>query len=138
MEQQEILQALFWGSIIFGAFKLGELWSVFKLERELNRLTEENPELAREIDSVAQNMVASMPNDGEILRLERCDGQLLAYGDQRGFLAQGQTFQEVFQTIKQRFPGQRFHLVDYKTQFTEEECQKIVRDLRGVFEEQDR
>lgn len=133
MEQQEILQALFWGSMIFGAFKLGELWSVFKLERELTKLTEEDPETARRIDELATKMVDT--DLGERFRIERTEGQLLAYGDQQGFLAQGQDFRDVFSRMRDRYPGHRFHLVDYRAQFTEEECQRLVRDLKAVFEE---
>lgn len=133
MEQQEILQALFWGSMIFGAFKLGELWSVFKLERELTKLTEEDPETARRIDELATKIADT--DLGERFRIERTQGQLLAYGDQQGFLAQGQDFRDVFSRMRDRYPGHRFHLVDYRAQFTEEECQRLVRDLKAVFEE---
>lgn len=107
------------------AYKIGQ-WSVaWQIYRQLKSQGLDPDQLAAsEEDRQSQE---------EALTIERHQDQYLIYGDSLGFLAQGQTFQEAFARVRDRYPGRSFRIRDYQTTLSEEEAGRMVRAVFDVF-----
>jgi len=68
-----------------------------------------------------------------VIDVEREQGQYYAYAATGEFLAQGQNFRDMFNTIKKRFPGRSFRINKYNPKLTEEETQKLIKSVFETF-----
>jgi len=84
------------------------------------------------IDFNETTTVVSDVPEQQPLTIQRDQGCYYAWTDQR-FLAQADSFAQLFAEIRQRFPDQRFVVGDYRTGFTEEESRLLVESLQREF-----
>lgn len=79
-------------------------------------------------------LMDDMENDREtVIDVEREQGQYYAYATTGEFLAQGQDFRSMFETIKNRFPGRSFRINKYNAKLTEEETGRMVSAIFETF-----
>lgn len=121
----------FWDWLIialFGwfMFKLGQIAVSVRLYQVIKRHAE-----GQDLD-----MEELLDRKEETLTVERYNGQYLAYGDNLGFLAQGDSFKEMFERVRTRFPGQQFRVKNYQAQFSEEEAKRMVSAIFETFGDQ--
>lgn len=67
----------------------------------------------------------------EIIKVERHQGAIYAFGANDRFLGQGPTYDELFESIKQRFPGQNFRV--HKDGAEDAEFEKMVTSIFKTF-----
>jgi hypothetical protein len=117
---------------LWAAYRAGQLSVILPLARIVKEEIEDGTLPANFLDDLSEE------TSEEVLRLERVDAQYFAYADSSGkFLAQGQDFLSVFQSIKDRFPGQRFRVNRTQTGFSEEEVGSMVQSIFKVFGDKD-
>lgn len=104
--------------IIWLVFHLGRIWGRVQIH----------------VEQLEQKPGPAQANE-EIITVERHHDQYLAYGHSLGFLAQGASFRDMFQVIKQRFPGKSFRIKNSQAEFTEEEAGQMLRAVFDVFGE---
>lgn len=98
----------------------------------------DNPEKFREIMKDVSRLRSErkleedMKNDNEtVIDIDREQGIYYAYAATGEFLAQGQDFRSMMDSIKKRFPGRSFRINKYNPKLTEEETQRLIS---AVFE----
>jgi hypothetical protein len=117
---------------LWAAYRVGQLSVILPLARMVKEEIEDGTLPADFLDDVSEETAE------EVLRLERVDAQYFAYADSSGkFLAQGTDFLSVFQSIKDRFPGQSFRVNRTQTGFSEEEVGSMVQSIFKVFGDKD-
>jgi hypothetical protein len=70
--------------------------------------------------------------EGQQLTVERVNTQYYAYADGQ-FLAQGKTFQELFEVVKQRFPSSDFRVMPKDSDLSEQEQTQMRAAIYKVF-----
>lgn len=93
-------------------------------------------QLVRDIARVRQEakLEDDMKNDREtVIDIDREQGQYYAYSQKGEFLAQGQDFRSLLESIKGRFPGRSFRINKYNPKLTEEETQRLISSLFETF-----
>ena len=77
-----------------------------------------------------------MANDrATLIDVEREHGQYYAYANTGEFLAQGQNFRDMLDTIKKRFPGRSFRINKYNPKLTDEETQRLIKSVFEAFDD---
>ena len=75
-----------------------------------------------------------MANDREtVIDVEREQNQYYAYATTGEFLAQGQDFRSMFETIKKRFPGRSFRINKTNSKLTDEETGLLIKAVFETF-----
>ena len=77
-----------------------------------------------------------MANDrATLIDVEREQGQYYAYANTGEFLAQGQNFRDMLDTIKKRFPGRSFRINKYNPKLTDEDTQRLIKSVFEAFDD---
>lgn len=129
-------------ALFFVVFKLGQ-WSVIlplrSAIRDLatKRGIDVEKLLREELADLEKTVADTDPRTEELMEIERVDGTYYAYGADGRFLAQGRDFRTMFETVKQRFPGQSFRINDYRAKFTDDEADRLVKTLLEVYSDKE-
>jgi hypothetical protein len=117
---------------LWAAYRVGQLSIILPLARMVKEEIEDGTLPANFLDDTSEETAE------EVLRFERVGAQYFAYADSTGkFLAQGTDFLTVFQSIKDRFPGQSFRVSRKQDGFSEEEVGSMVQSIFQVFGDKD-
>lgn len=140
MEELNIFVILIHAAALYGAFKLGQITIINKIAQDLvekvreGKMTEDELRRALADDEELELPVRSNVNETQI-EIERHSGRYYVYTTEGEFLAHGDEFRGLFEDIKQRFPDRKFRLKNYQARLTEEESQRMVKNLFEVFDE---
>ena len=114
---------------LWAAYKAGQLSIILPVARMVRKEIEDgtlDPSFLEDNVEPAQTE--------ELLRFERVSGCYYAYAESSGqFLAQGRDFPSLFETIKDRFPGQNFRVNKLQTNLSDEEVGTMVQSIFKVF-----
>jgi hypothetical protein len=118
---------------VWFSYKLGQasvLWPIKKILQQMAESQGKTLEQLLEEELTDQ----SQPKTQETrLEIERVDGRYFAYAEGGEFLAQGQDFRGLMETMKQRFPNRDFRINKYQPQLTEEETGRLVASIFQVY-----
>lgn len=125
----DILDYLVVAFLIWMAFRLGQASILTILKEDIRRRI-----VTGELD-VKQHVreILEIPKEECHFDVERFDGHYYAYAVDGEFLAQGQDFRTMFQTIKQRFPNRSFRINSFETKLSEEEQRHMVTAILDTF-----
>jgi hypothetical protein len=112
------------------AYKAGQLSIILPVTRLIKKEIDNGTLDADFLDDDADDITVNE----ELLRFERVSGCYYAYAESSGqFLAQGQDFLSLFESIKDRFPGQNFRVNKQQTELSDEEVGSMVQSIFTVF-----
>lgn len=129
------------------AFKLGQKSVIHPMRKLLDEIAQERGTTVEKLISEYFEVFGHRPeeedddlrvvgsNGEEELTIERVGEQYYAYGHTMGFLAQGKTFQSLFERILERIPRGSFIINKNKLDLSEEENAHMVAAIKMVFEE---
>ena len=116
---------------LWAAYRVGQLSIILPLARMVKEEIKDGTLPANFLEDDGEELE-------EVLRFERVGAQYFAYADSTGkFLAQGTDFLTVFQSIKDRFPGQSFRVSRKQEGFSDEEVGSMVQSIFQVFGDKD-
>ena len=102
---------------VYAAFKVGQ-WSILgELVSELKKHTAEDNDDSSE----------------EKIKIEKHHETYYAFGANDRFLGQGSTFDDLFTSIKKRFPNEDFRVDKHPEGLTHEESNKLIEGILNVF-----
>lgn len=126
-----------WGAVLIQTcvcwffYKLGQASIIRAITRDLvNLLAEKGIELERNDDGTLN--VKKQESETEI-DIERVDSQYFAYSTEGEFVAQGNDFKGLFETMKARFPGRGFRINKNQNNLSEEELGQMIKSIFEVF-----
>lgn len=129
--------------VILAAFIAGFLIGYWRgLHKLAEKMLQDPDNFARLIQQVKKAKESAkldddMKNDREtVIDMEREQGQYYAYATTGEFLAQGQDFRAVFETIKKRFPNRSFRVNRVNAKLTEEETERMIKSIFETFGDQ--
>jgi hypothetical protein len=118
---------------LWAAYKAGQLSIILPVTRMIKKEIEDGT-----LDPSFLEDDVEPADAEELLRFERVSGQYYAYAESSGkFLAQGPNFMALFQTIKDRFPGQNFRVNKLQAELSDEEVGTMVQSIFKVFGDKD-
>lgn len=126
--------------VYFAVFFAGVMLGWFKGINSLAKMMLQDPkkfeQMMRDIARVHQEarLEDDVANQREtVIDIDREHNQYYAYSQKGEFLAQGQDFRSLLETIKGRFPGRSFRINKYNPKLTEEETQRLISSLFETF-----
>lgn len=121
----DIIDLLLLGIALYAAYKMGQISIILPIAHKLRE----------EVESGRLSLDDDEDDDEERVEIERHPEGYFAYGRDRRFLAQGQTFEELFGKFKLRFPEQNFRVVK-NPEFTDAEREQMKATIIKVFGEE--
>ena len=105
---------------LYVAYKVGQ-WSI------LGELASKLKEAGVDLDPAVE------ATDEQKIKIEKHHETYYAFGSNDQFLAQGSTFNDLFTSIKTRFPGEDFRVDKHPEGLSHEEAGKLVESIFEVF-----
>lgn len=133
MEESNLGGLIFWGIMLYAAFKLGEITAISKLGRALLEGLEENGvKVSRNEDGTLD-----LSMDEIYLEIERVDTQYFAYTSAGEFMGQGTNFKGLFETLKERHPEKNFRLDKNQKSLTTAEVDEMIKCIFEVYNDKE-
>ena len=117
-----VVEGVLIAGIILGAYHWGRFSMLSEIIRELK---------AKGVLPNTFKEKAEDDSNDEIIKVEHHRGLIYAFGANDRFLGQGESYDDLFTAIKQRFPGQSFRV--QKANAEDPEFEKMVTSIFKIF-----
>ncbi len=137
--EQYLGQWILLGFMFWLVWKAGQYTAIMGFKKILETIARDQKItveqlLARAEKAMDQEVAKPPVNQTETwIEIERLGQQYYAYKSCGDFLAQGYSFTELFQRIKQQYPGENFRLPIKPQGFTDDESQLMVKTIYEIY-----